>query len=52
MMHRLGYDWKYAHERPTLTTEGYQEKLVATKSGDPLTYEATLKVVSRPCARW
>jgi len=22
-MYQLGYDWKYAHEWPTLTTEGF-----------------------------
>jgi hypothetical protein len=48
-MYALGYDWKYADEWPTLATEGFQEKLLATKRGssDP----PLLTVVSRPCAR-
>jgi hypothetical protein len=50
-MYQLGYDWKYAHEWPTLTTEGFQAKLLVTKSGDPPTSWASLNVVSRPCAR-
>jgi hypothetical protein len=50
-MYCLDYDCKYTHERPTLTTEGFQAKLVATKRGDPPTSETGLKVISRPCAR-
>ena len=50
-MYQLGYDWKYAHEWPTLTTEGFKAKLLATKRGDPPTSRAPLNVVSRPCAR-
>jgi hypothetical protein len=50
-MFQLGYDWKYAHEWPTLTTEGFQAKLLVTKRGDSSTYRASLNVVSRPCAR-
>jgi hypothetical protein len=49
-MYHLGYDWRYAHERLTLTTEGFQAKLLTTKRGDTLTFEG-LKVVCRPCAR-
>ena len=49
-MYQLGYEWKYAHEWPTLTTEGFQTKLLAIKRGDPLTSRAPLNVVSRPCA--
>jgi hypothetical protein len=49
-MYQLGYDWKYAHEWPTLTTEGFQAKLLATERGDPLTSRAPLNV-SRPCGR-
>jgi hypothetical protein len=47
-MYQLGYDWKYAHEWPTLTTEGFQAKLLATKRGDPLTSRAPLNIVSKP----
>ena len=50
-MYQLGYDWKYAHEWPTLTTEVFQAKLLATKRGDPLTSRVSLNIVSRPCAR-
>jgi len=50
-MYQLGYEWKYAHEWPTLTTEGFQAKLLATKNGDPPTSRAPLNVISRPCAR-
>jgi hypothetical protein len=50
-MYQLGYDWKYAHEWPTLTTEGFQTKLLVTMRGDPPTSRAALNVVSRPCAR-
>jgi hypothetical protein len=50
-MYHLGYDWRYAHKRLTLTTEGFQAKLLTTKRGDPPTSEAGLKVVSRPDAR-
>jgi len=32
-MYALGYEWKYADEWPTLTIEGFQEKLLATKRG-------------------
>ena len=48
----LGFDWKYADEWPTLTTEGFQEKLIMTKRGssDPLTSRPPLTVISRPCA--
>jgi hypothetical protein len=48
-MYALGYEWKYADEWPTLTTKGFQEKLLTTKRGssDP----PPLTVVSRPCAR-
>jgi hypothetical protein len=48
-MHALGYEWKYADDWSTLTTEGFQMKLLATKRGqsDPLSFT----VVSRPCAR-
>jgi hypothetical protein len=48
-MHALGYEWKYADDWPTLTTEGFQAKLLATKREqfDPLPFT----VVSRPCAR-
>jgi hypothetical protein len=47
-MFQLGYDWKYAHEWPTLTIEGFQAKLLATKRGDPATSRAPLNVISRP----
>jgi hypothetical protein len=51
-MHRLGYDWKYADEWPTLNTEGFQAKLLVTKRGsDPPTSRPPLIVISRPCAR-
>jgi len=50
-MYQLGYEWKYAHEWPTLTTEGFQAKLLATKRGDPPTSRAPLNIVSRPYAR-
>ena len=51
-MYALGFDWKYANEWPTLTTEGFQEKLVMTKRGssDPLTSRLPISVASRPCA--
>ena len=51
-MYALGFDWKYANEWPTLTMEGFQEKLIMTKRGsfDPLTSWPLLTVVSRPCA--
>jgi hypothetical protein len=47
-MHALGYEWKYADDWPTLTSEGFQAKLLASKRGsvDP----SPLTVVSRPCA--
>jgi hypothetical protein len=47
-MHELGCEWKYADDWPTLTTEGFLTKLLATKRGqyDPLLFT----VVSRPCA--
>jgi hypothetical protein len=52
-MYALGFDWKYADEWPTLTTEGFQEKLIMTKTGssDSSTSRPPLTVVSRPCAR-
>jgi hypothetical protein len=51
-MHRLGYDWKYADEWPTLNTEGFQAKLLVTKRGsDPPTSRPPLIIISRPCAR-
>ena len=51
-MYALGYDWKYADEWPTSTTDGFQEKLLAAKRGssDPPTSQPPLIVVSRPCA--
>ena len=50
-MYALGFDWN-ADEWTTLTTKGFQEKLVMTKRGlsDPLTSRLPLSVVSRPCA--
>ena len=51
VMDALGYDWQYANDEPTLTTAGYQAKLVATKMGDPPTTRPPLNVVSTPCAR-
>jgi len=43
---------KYAAERPTLATEGFQDKLFVTKRGsNPPTSRPPLIVVSRPCAR-
>jgi len=52
-MYALGFDWKYADECPTLTTEVFQEKLIMTKRGssDPPTSRPPLTIVSRPCAR-
>jgi hypothetical protein len=52
-MYALGFDWKYADEWPTLTTKGFQEKLVMTKRGssDPPTSRPLLSFVSRPYAR-
>jgi len=51
-MYALGFDWKYANEWPTLTMEGFQEKLIMTKRGssDSPTSRPPLTVVSRPCA--
>jgi hypothetical protein len=48
-MHALGYEWKYANDWPTLTTKGFQAKLLTIKRGqsNPLSFT----VVSRPCAR-
>jgi hypothetical protein len=51
-MCQLGYDWQYAAERPTLTTQGFEEKLLVTKTeSDLATSRPLLIVVSRPCAR-
>jgi hypothetical protein len=52
-MYALGFDWKYADEWPTLTMEGFQEKLIITKrwSSDLTASRSPLTVVSRPCAR-
>jgi hypothetical protein len=52
-MYASGYEWKYVDEWPTLTAEGFQEKLLVTKreSSDPPTSQPLLTVVSRPCAR-
>jgi hypothetical protein len=51
-MHRLGYDWKYAYEWPTLTTERFQTKLFVTKrKSDPPPRRPPLTIVSRPYAR-
>ena len=52
-MYALGFDWKYADEWPTLTMEGFQEKLIMTKRGssDPPTSQPPLTVISRPFAR-
>jgi hypothetical protein len=38
-MYALGFDWKYTDECPTLTMEGFHEKLIMTKRGssDPPT---------------
>ena len=51
-MYALGFDWKYADEWPTLTMEGFQEKLIMTKRGssDPPTSRPPITVDSRPCA--
>ena len=40
-------------DRPTLTTQGFQDKLLVTKKGsdDAATSQPPLIVVSRPCAR-
>jgi hypothetical protein len=48
-MYVLGYEWKYADDWPTLTVEGFQAKLYATKRGSPNSLPLT--VVSRPCVR-
>jgi hypothetical protein len=48
-MTRLGCVWRYAYERPVLTTEGFQAKLLVTNIGDPPTARARLTVLSRPC---
>jgi hypothetical protein len=48
-MYALGYEWKYANDWPTLTAEGFQAKLYATKRGSP--NSLSLTVVSRPCGR-
>jgi hypothetical protein len=45
-MYALGYEWKYADDWPTLTAEGFQAKLYATKRGSP--NSLLLTVVSRP----
>ena len=51
-MYALGFDWTYANEYPTLTTEGFQKRLIMTKWGsfDPPTSRPPLTVVSRPRA--
>jgi hypothetical protein len=48
-MYTLGYEWKCADDWPTLTAEGFQAKLYATKRGSP--NSLSLTVVSRPCVR-
>jgi hypothetical protein len=48
-MYALAYEWKYADEWPTLTTEGFQEKPLPTKRGS--SNPPPLTVVSRHCAR-
>ena len=52
-MYALSFNWKYADECPTLTTEGFQKKLIMTKRGssDPLTSRPPLTIVNRPYAR-
>ena len=51
-MYALGFDWN-ADEWTTLTTKGFQEKLIMTKrrSSDPSSSQPLLSVISRPCAR-
>jgi hypothetical protein len=48
-MTRLGCVWRYAYERPVLTTEGFQAKLLVTTIGDPPTARPRMTVLSRPC---
>ena len=51
IMYHLGYNW-YAAERPTLTTQGFQNKLPVTKRDSyTTTSRPPLIVVSRPYAR-
>ena len=51
-MYALGFDWN-ADEWTTLTTEGFQEKLIMTKRGssDPPTSRPPLSIISRSYAR-
>jgi hypothetical protein len=48
-IYTLGYERKYVDDWPTLTVEGFQAKLYATKRGSPNSLPLT--VVSRPCVR-
>ena len=52
IMYHLGYNWEYAAERPTLTTQGFQGKLlVISRESNPVTSRALLIIVGRPYAR-
>lgn len=49
VMEEIGYNWKYAYLRPRLTTEGYQDKIVAGKKQS--TDAPSFIILSRPCRR-
>ena len=54
-MNRLGWYWTWDNARTTLTTDGYQAKLVARKIEEPEVpagrRPAQLTVLSTPCRR-